>query len=161
MMKNFDEYDREFMKMALVMAQEAANVQEVPVGCVIVSKEGVVLSKAHNRVENCKDATCHAEILAIREAAKHVEDWRLIGATLYVTLEPCIMCSGAAILSRISRIVWGCPDFRHGANGSLLDVFATPHPIHRVELVGGLMEEESKQLMQQFFQKRRRQSCLK
>lgn len=142
------------MRIALEEAQKSFLADEVPVGALLV-KEGKILARAHNVVERKKDATAHAEIEVIREATKILDDWRLVNTTLYVTLEPCLMCMGATILSRIKKIVWGCKDPRHGASESLIDIQALSHPIHTVEIVSGLMAEESKELMQKFFRKKR------
>ncbi len=159
-MKKFDSKDPvkeiAFMQLALEEAKTAMLKNEVPVGCVIVDFEGNILSRAHNKVETNNDATSHAEILAIQAASKFAGDWRLVQSTLYVTLEPCLMCAGAAILSRVKRIVYGCPDFRHGACGSLMDVFSVDHPIHKVEIAGGLLAQEASALLKQFFQERRK-----
>lgn len=152
-MKNID---IEYMKLALEQAQIAKQIDEVPVGAVIVDEFGKVISASHNKVETMQDATAHAEVLAIKEATKVLDNWRLVNTTLYVTLEPCVMCAGAAILSRVKRIVWGCPDLRHGGCGSFLNVFENDHPIHKIIVEGGVLKEESKALLQQFFQEKRK-----
>lgn len=152
-MKNID---IEYMKLALEQAKLAKEKNEVPVGAIIVDVKGNILSRAHNKVETDQDATSHAEILAIRQATKQTNNWRLIDSTLYVTLEPCIMCAGAAILSRVKRIVWGCQDFRHGGCGSIVDIFANDHPIHKVIVEGGVLAEEASAYLKEFFQERRK-----
>ena len=153
-MSTFSEKDFEYMQLAIEVAKKGFEIEEVPVGCVIV-KENSVIAKAHNLVQCQKKAHFHAEMLAIEQAAEKLGDWRLIGCTLYSTLEPCIMCSGAIILSRIEKLIWSAKDHRHGANGSHIDVFEKKHPIHHVEIQSGLLEEESSKLMKDFFKQRR------
>lgn len=156
-MREFTEEERAFMGLALDEARTAYEKKEVPIGAVLVY-ENRVLARAHNQVEFFKDATCHAEILCIKEAAKNLGDFRLNGTTLFITIEPCIMCLGASILSRIKRIIWGCSDKRHGALGGLVDLSILKHPIHQIETVSGLMEEEAKDLIQTFFRNRREEN---
>jgi tRNA(adenine34) deaminase len=151
-MREFTVEDKLFMELALQEARVAFNKGEVPVGAVLVEKNKV-LSKAHNQVEFFKDATCHAEILCLKEASQTLGDFRLQDTTLYVTVEPCIMCFGASILSRVKKIIWGCSDKRHGALGGLLNLSELRHPIHQVDSFSGLMQEEARHLMQTFFQK--------
>lgn len=155
-MREFTTEEKAFMELALEEARVAFAENEVPVGAVLV-KENKVLSKAHNQVESFKDATCHAEILCLKKAAAEVGDFRLEETSLYVTVEPCIMCLGASILSRVKKIIWGCSDKRHGALGGFVNLSLVKHPIHQVESFSGLMEEEAKHLMQTFFQKIRRE----
>ena len=150
----FDEFDKECMTVALTEAKRAYQLGEVPVGAVLVL-DNKIISRAHNLVETNKDATAHAEILCMKAATKQIDDWRLCNSTLYVTLEPCSMCAGAAILSRLKRIVFGADDLRHGAAGSWVNLFKKKHPIHQIEIISGLMKDESKQLMQNFFKERR------
>lgn len=138
------------MEIALQEAQKSFKKGEVPVGAVLV-KEGKVIAKAHNLIETRKDATAHAEILCLQKGAKKWGDWRLLGTTLYATLEPCSMCAGAMFLSRIERLVYGAPDLRHGAHGSFTDLFALKHPTHKIEVTGGVRAEECARLMQDFF----------
>lgn len=149
-MREFTQAEKAFMGLAIEEARAAFAKNEVPIGAVIVL-ENKVLAQAHNLVESCKDATCHAEILCLKEAVKNLGDWRLAETTMYVTVEPCIMCMGACVLSRVKRIIWGCSDKRHGALGGLIDLSSLKHPIHQIESVSGLMEEEAKNLMQTFF----------
>lgn len=144
------------MREALRQARKAYAANEVPVGAIIVCEEKII-ARAHNQVEMLKDATAHAEMLALTMAAAALDNWRLLESTLYVTVEPCIMCVGAIFLSRIKRVVWGADDPRQGAGGSFVDLFAKPHPIHRVEVHKGVLAEECGNLMQQFFLKRRQQ----
>lgn len=146
--------DEKWMDMALQAAMTAYEQGEVPVGCVIV-KEGHVIGKGYNQVESLKDATAHAEILAIGAAASKLDNWRLEDCTLYVTLEPCPMCAGAILNSRISRVVFGSPDKRFGACGTRTDVFTGNALSREVEVVSGVLGEESLGLIQHFFQEMR------
>ena len=126
------------MVIALEEARKAFEKKEVPIGAALVF-ENKVIAKGYNQVEFLKDGTAHAEILCLKEGAKILNDWRLADTTLYVTVEPCIMCFGAAILSRVKKIVWGCSDKRHGALGGLIDLSNINHPIHQIEIVSGVM----------------------
>ncbi|MCH9633921.1 MAG: tRNA-specific adenosine deaminase [Chlamydiae bacterium] len=146
--------DERFMKEALKEAQKAYEQKEVPVGAVLV-QNGLVIARGHNQTELLNDATAHAEILALAAGSAHLENWRLKGTTLYCTLEPCTMCAGAMLLSRIDRLVWGAPDIRHGAAGSWINVFETKHPTHKIELKEGVLKEQAAALMQDFFSTRR------
>ncbi len=146
--------DSRWMQEALKEAEKAYALGEVPVGAVLVY-EGEVIARAHNRVESLKDATAHAEMLCIKEAARILENWRLLKSTLYCTLEPCSMCAGAMILSRVPMLVWGAPDKRHGAHGSWANLLDAPHPIHQLVVRKGILEEESAKLLTQFFRERR------
>ncbi len=141
--------DEKWMSLALDEARLAAREGEIPVGAVIV-RDGEMISLAHNACEKEKDATAHAECLAIREASKRVNSWRLSDVTLYVTMEPCPMCAGAAINARIPRIVFGTPDPRAGACGSLVNLPAYPLE-ERPECQGGVLEEECRALLRDFF----------
>jgi tRNA(adenine34) deaminase len=142
--------DYKFMQAALRQAQVAYDAAEVPIGCVIV-KEGKIVGRGYNQVESLQDATAHAEILAIGAASNTLENWRLQGCTLYVTLEPCPMCAGAILNSRIERIVYGCKDKRLGACGTTID-FLPNNPIHRsVAIQGGILQEECLGIIQAFF----------
>lgn len=147
------------MLEALKEAWKAFVAEEVPVGAVLVHK-GQVIARGHNQVELLRDPTAHAEILAITSAAACLDNWRLTDCTLYCTLEPCTMCAGAMFLGRIERLVWGAPDLRHGANGSWIDLFSSPHPIHRFSIERGVLGEFSALLMKDFFQKRREKNGL-
>jgi tRNA(adenine34) deaminase len=144
----------EFMKQALLEAQKAFDKGEVPVGAVIVYNDQII-ARAHNLVETEKSVQAHAELRALYEASKLLGNWRLNEMTLYVTLEPCPMCAGALLLSRIKKVVWGAREPRTGAAGSWCDLFALRHPFHQVESVGGVLEEESRELLQKFFKNRR------
>ena len=141
--------DERFMREALILAQEAADEGEVPVGCVITLGERVV-GRGRNRRETAKNALCHAEIEAIHEACTTLGGWRLWQCTMYVTLEPCPMCAGAIINARIPRLVYGAADERSGCCGSLIRLFDLPFN-HRPEVVSGVLAEESLALMQTFF----------
>jgi len=143
-----------FMRLALEQAQQAPASGEVPIGTLLVHN-GEILARAHNLRETTQDPTAHAEIIVIREAAAKLGSWRLTGCTLYVTLEPCPMCAGAIVQSRIARLVFGAWDPKAGACGSLMDIPAEPRLNHRVRVEGGLLEEESQALLQEFFRNRR------
>lgn len=144
-----------FMKEALKEAKKAMADDEVPVGAVLVVG-GKIISRGRNQVELLNDATAHAEMICMTSGAAEQGNWRLNEATLYCTLEPCCMCAGAMLSSRLKRLVWGAPDLRLGANGSWIDVFATKHPMHTLEIVSGVLQEESAELLRQFFQKQRK-----
>jgi tRNA(adenine34) deaminase len=148
------ETDQEFMKFALAEAQKACDAGEVPIGAVLVFQNQII-STAYNQVESLKDATAHAEMLCLKKGAEKLGNWRLLDCTLYCTLEPCLMCAGAMILSRVKTLVWGAPDLRHGAGGSLMDVFAMEHPIHQLEIRKGVLQDEAASLLKKFFQERR------
>ncbi len=152
-----DDADKKYMAMALEEARCALDHSEVPIGAIVVF-EGEVIARAHNLREGLQDPTGHAEILAIREAARKLNRWRLRGATLYVTLEPCAMCAGAAVLSRIDRIVYGCDDPKAGACGSIFDIVRDPRMNHRVELVSGVLENDCRSILKTFFADRRREN---
>jgi tRNA(adenine34) deaminase len=147
------------MKIALERAREAEGHGDVPIGAV-VARGGDVLAAAGNERELRGDPTAHAEILAIRAAAQALGGWRLPDTTLYVTLEPCAMCAGAIVLARIPAVVYGAPDPKAGAAGSVLDVLAEPALNHRPTVTGGLLERESARLLSGFFAARRRANTL-
>ena len=142
------------MAVALEEARRAMEAGEVPVGAVMVYG-GEVIAQAHNRREGFQDPTAHAEMLALREAARKLGRWRLTGATMYVTLEPCAMCAGAMVLARLDRLVYGCDDPKAGACGSIFDIIREPGLNHRVEVVSGVFEKESQSLLKDFFKDRR------
>ncbi|THJ23593.1 MAG: nucleoside deaminase [Nitrospira sp. CG24E] len=144
------------MRVALEEAATATAVGEVPIAALLVHK-GALLARSHNYRETWQDPTAHAEMIVIREAAKGLRSWRLIDTTLYVTLEPCAMCLGAIILARIPRVVFGARDPKAGACGSVMDFTNEPRMNHRVEVAGGILEEESQALLKQFFQRLRTQ----
>jgi tRNA(adenine34) deaminase len=150
----FTASDLEFMKEALAFARIAFAEQEVPIGSVVV-REGRMIGRGRNRREFLADPTHHAEIESIREAASAAGTWRLDGATLYATVEPCAMCAGAAVNARLARIVYGCADPKAGYCGSLGDIPRDPRLNHRCQVEGGLLADEAAGLMQLFFRARR------
>lgn len=143
--------DLRFMKEALAEAKKALAKEEVPVGAVLV-RQGKVIARGHNQVELLHDPTAHAEMLCITSGTSSLENWRLDGVTLYCTLEPCAMCAGAILASRLERLVWGAPDLRLGANGSWIDLFSMNHPMHSLEITSRVLEEEAAFLMRHFFE---------
>jgi tRNA(adenine34) deaminase len=149
-----DSPDEYFMRLALREADRALAHDDVPVGAVVVL-DGEVIGVGHNERELREDPTAHAETLAIREAARALGSWRLLGTTLYVTLEPCAMCAGAVVLGRIPRVVYGTDDPKAGAAGSVLDVLAEPRLNHRPVVVGGVLADEAAELLRTFFRSRR------
>jgi tRNA(adenine34) deaminase len=146
--------DRRFMRRALALAREAGSLEEVPVGAVLV-RDGEILAEGKNEVEARQDATAHAEMLALAAAQARLKSWRLGGATLYVTKEPCPMCAGALAHVRVDRIVFGVGDPKAGACGGAFNLFDLPGLNHRCEINGGLEAEESLRLLQEFFRGRR------
>jgi tRNA(adenine34) deaminase len=146
--------DESAMQGALAEARRAFDEGEVPVGCVIV-REGVVIGRGHNQVERLKDATAHAEIVAIGAASQALDAWRLDTCTLYVTLEPCAMCAGAIVLARVGRIVYGAIDPKAGACGSVLNVLDAPGLNHVPAVTSGVRAEEAGALLTTFFDRRR------
>jgi tRNA(adenine34) deaminase len=146
-----DEY---FMRLALREAERSMEHDDVPVGCVI-AKDGELIAAAPNERELRQDPTAHCEVLALREAAKAIGSWRLTGASLYVTLEPCAMCAGAIVLARVPRVVYAAADPKAGAAGSVIDVLAEPRFNHRPSVAGGLLADESAALLRSFFAERR------
>jgi len=151
---NQTDLDRQFMGQAIEQAQLAAAANEVPVGAVLV-RDGKVISRGFNKPISTHDPSAHAEMLALREAAKVEANYRLPGSTLYVTLEPCAMCSGAILHARVDRLVFGAPDPKTGAAGSVLDVFSSKQINHQTSVEGGVMSEECGQLLRSFFKERR------
>jgi len=138
------------MQEALAEARRAAEIGEVPIGAVIV-REREIIGRGHNRREIDRDPLAHAEILAIRQAAERVGGWRLTGCTMYVSLEPCAMCAGALVNSRIERLVWGAPDPKAGWCGTLGNLVQDPRLNHRLEMTAGVLEEDSAALLRGFF----------
>lgn len=151
----FSERDLYFMREALREAEAAARKGEVPVGAILVSEEGDLLARAHNQPISLCDPTAHAEILALREGAKRLGNYRLLGTTLYVTLEPCPMCAGALVYARVKRLVFGARDAKSGACGSIYNIVNDERLNHRLEVVSGLLEEEAAKLLRDFFKIRR------
>jgi tRNA(adenine34) deaminase len=146
--------DLDFMKIALEEARAAAAADEVPIGAVLI-KDGEIVARGNNRTIRDCDPTAHAEIVALREAARACENYRLMGTTLYVTLEPCVMCAGAIIQARIGRVVYGADDPKGGAVHSCFHVLSHDKLNHRVEVTGGVMVEETGAVLQEFFIARR------
>ncbi len=151
-----DNHDH-FLRQALKEAERAFEAGEVPVGAVVV-REGKVIGRGHNQREVLRDPTAHAELLAITAAANSLGDWRLEGCTLYVTKEPCPMCAGAIVNSRLERLVFGAWDERAGCCGSLYQLCRDPRFSHQVEVTGGVMEQECRALLREFFRQGRQES---
>jgi tRNA(adenine34) deaminase len=144
------------MRLALAEARRALAHGDVPIGAVVLAHaDGAVLGAAHNERELREDPTAHAEVLALRAAAAELGSWRVLDATLYVTLEPCAMCAGAIVLSRVPRVVFGCTDPKAGAAGSVLDVLAVPELNHRPSVRRGVLAEECAEELRAFFRARR------
>lgn len=146
--------DEFYMGEALRLARKAFAAEEVPIGAVIV-KEGEIIARAWNQVEMLKDATAHAEMLAITQAEAAMGDWRLTGCDLYVTKEPCPMCAGAIVHARLRRVIFGCPDLKGGAAGGLLNLLQMPQLNHRCEITSGIRSQESVAMLREFFLPRR------
>jgi tRNA(adenine34) deaminase len=146
--------DQTWMKIAIQEAKKAVNEGEVPVGAILV-KNGMIIAKAHNRPITKNDATAHAEILAIRKAGKKEKNYRLVGTTLYVTLEPCLMCLGALINARIERIVFGAKNTKNGFCGSLVDMTNDSQFNHHPIVTGGILEKQCQEILRSFFRLRR------
>ena len=139
-----------FMRHALALAQAAADDGEAPVGCVVANAAGIILGQGRNRRERDKNAAAHAEIEAIADACKTLGDWRLTGCSLYVTLEPCPMCAGAVIMSRVEKLFYGARDELTGSCGSVINLFMEPYN-HSVKVTGGILERECSELLSGFF----------
>ena len=154
MNSHFFPRDEYFMRLALREAQAALDHDDVPIGAVVV-KEGEVIGQGHNERELRSDPTAHAEMIALREAARNLGSWRVLDAVMYVTLEPCAMCAGAIVLARIPRVVFGTWDTKAGAAGSVLDVLDVPQLNHRPQVEGGLLAEDCADLLRAFFASRR------
>ncbi|MEW6572331.1 MAG: tRNA adenosine(34) deaminase TadA [Bacillota bacterium] len=146
--------DETFMREALGEAEKAYALGEVPVGAVVVM-DGEIVSRAHNLRESLKDATAHAEIIALREAARKLGDWRLENAVVYATMEPCPMCAGAMVQFRVKKVVYGAADPKAGAAGSVVDLLREKRFNHQVEVGAGVLEEECREIVQRFFKKLR------
>jgi tRNA(adenine34) deaminase len=149
--------DKEFMLAAIAAARIAEENGDVPIGAVIVYQEQII-GKAYNQREQLKDPTAHAEIIALTQAASFMENWHLNGCTMYVTLEPCPMCAGALVLARVDRLVYGCDDPKTGAVKSLYNIVTDKRLNHRLEVNSGVMEEQCRQQLQEFFARRRQEN---
>jgi tRNA(adenine34) deaminase len=147
--------DQAFMREALRLAGKAYAADEVPVGA-IVTRGGKIIARAHNQVELLKDATAHAEMLALTQAEAAVGDWRLTDCDLYVTKETCVMCAGALVHARVRRVVFGCADDRAGAAGSILNVLQMPTFNHQCDILSGVLQNDCAAILQDFFKKRRK-----
>src|SRR5215831_7379134 len=150
----FQDSDAQYMDLALTEARKAEQAEEVPVGAIIVLEDAVIGS-GFNQPISTNDPTAHAEIVALRKAAESVGNYRLSGAVLYCTVEPCMMCAGAMIHARIARLVFGAPDPKAGSAGSIYNVLTDPRLNHRVEVVSGIREEQCAALLREFFSSRR------
>ncbi|MFM2178554.1 MAG: hypothetical protein RL015_2652 [Verrucomicrobiota bacterium] len=147
--------DEHFMREALRQARKAASLNEVPIGAVIVH-EGQIIGRAWNQVETLKDATAHAEMLALTQAESALGDWRLADCDLYVTKEPCPMCAGAIVHCRVKRVIFGCPDVKGGAAGGFWNLLQAPNLNHRCEISSGVLGEECVMVLKEFFAEARR-----
>ena len=152
--------DQYFMGLALEEAQKAAALGEIPIGAVLV-QDNEVIARAHNMRETWQDATAHAEVIVIQDACKRLRRWRLSGCTLYVTVEPCPMCSGAIVNGRVDRVVYGCPDIKAGGAESIFNIITNPNLNHVAKVMSGVREEECAQVMKAFFKKRREENRAK
>jgi len=147
--------DNYFMKQALIEAKKAYKIDEVPIGAVVVCN-GEIIGRGYNKREKTQDPTAHAEMIAIKKAAKNLKDWRLEECSIYVTVEPCIMCAGAIQKARIKKLVYGARSDKDGAFGTLIDVLQNEELNHQLEVVSGIMAKESKKLLKDFFKKLRK-----
>lgn len=150
------ELDETFMREALRLAAKASEADEVPVGAVVV-REGRIVARGYNQVELLKDATAHAEMLALTAAEAAVGDWRLIDCDLYITKEPCPMCAGAIVHTRIRRVIFGCPDIRAGAGGTVMNLLQHNALNHKAQVTSGVLQNECAAILQDFFRKKREQ----
>ncbi len=148
-------FHEKYMRLALSEAKKAGQMGEVPIGAILVSENGTILSATHNRTIALADPTAHAEILALREAARKINNYRLLNTALYVTVEPCIMCMGAIVHARISQVVFGASDPKWGAAGSLYNYAEDDRLNHRLEITKGVCEQDCRTLMQEFFRGKR------
>jgi tRNA(adenine34) deaminase len=154
MAAHFFPRDEYFMRLALREASRALEHDDVPIGALVV-RDGEVIASGHNEREVRADPTAHAEMIALREAARAIGSWRVLDAVLYVTLEPCAMCAGAIVLARVPRVVFGASDPKAGAAGSVFDILAEPRLNHRPQVAAGLLADESAELLRSFFAPRR------
>ena len=154
--------DKKYMQLALAEARKAAELGEIPIGAVLADMTtGAVIAAAHNMRETWHDATAHAEVIVIREACERLGRWRLSGCALYVTVEPCPMCSGAIVNGRVDRVVYGCPDVKAGGAESIFNIITNPNLNHCAEVISGICEEECAQVMRDFFRRRRQENKAK
>lgn len=153
--QHFDEIDIKMMKQALQLAKLAKNKDEVPVGAVLVDKSGIILAQTHNLRETLQSPLAHAEMSALHKSAQSLKSWRLVDCTLYVTLEPCFMCAGALVQSRIKRVVFGALDPKGGAMVSLAHIGSDPRLNHTIQVEHGLLSDECGQILKDFFRKKR------
>ena len=149
-MEDFEKYMLEALKEASLAASE----DEVPIGCVIV-KDGEIIARAHNQRDKTNNPLGHAEVLAIKKASEILKNWQLVNCELYVTIEPCLMCAGAIIQSRIKRVIYGAPDLKGGAFGSSINVLDASNINHRTEIVKGILESECSQVIKDYFKSKR------
>lgn len=156
--KDYDETDVKFMKEAIRQAKKAAKLNEVPIGCVIVY-EGKIIARGYNRRNTDKSTLAHAEIAAIKKASRVIGDWRLEDCTMYVTLEPCQMCSGAIVQARIPRVVIGTMNAKAGCAGSVINILQMDGFNHRVNITKGVLMEECRDMMQEFFRRLREEKA--
>ncbi|MDP5254163.1 MULTISPECIES: tRNA adenosine(34) deaminase TadA [unclassified Vibrio] len=152
----FTELDQHYMQMAIELARQAEQQGEVPIGAVLVKDQQVIATGYNQSISLC-DPCAHAEVNTLRQAGKTLNNYRLLDTTLYVTLEPCPMCAGALLHARVTRIVYGAPDLKAGAAGTVIDVFNSPAAFHYAQVEGGLLEDECKSLLQNFFKRRRKE----
>lgn len=152
--------DADYMRAALDLAAQGAAADEVPVGAVVVL-DGEIIGRGYNRPISSHDPTAHAEVMALRDAAARIGNYRLVGCTLYVTMEPCVMCAGAILHSRIARVVYGAREYKTGAHGSIVDVFAEPRLNFHCEVSGGVLADECAATISGFFEARRMQKLQK
>ena len=150
-----NETHTEFMKIALNEAKKAGQKSEVPIGAVLVAESGDMLAASHNQTIRLADPTAHAEIIALRKAGQKIQNYRLLNTTLYVTIEPCIMCMGAIVHARVSRVVFGAHDPKWGAAGSLYNFADDSRLNHRPEIINGICEDECRTLIKDFFREKR------
>lgn len=155
-MADFSEQDGQYMRLALEQARAAEAIDEVPVGAVLISAEGTLIATGHNRTISNADACAHAEIEVLRAAGRAIGNYRLLGTTLYVTLEPCAMCAMALVHARVKRLVFAAADPKTGACGSVFDLIADPRHNHRVEVQGGLLSDEAGSQLSAYFKAKRR-----
>jgi tRNA(adenine34) deaminase len=148
--------DEHFMREALRLAEKAAKQGEVPIGAIVV-RDGRIIARAYNQVELLKDATAHAEMLALTQAEAAIGDWRLTDCDVYVTKEPCAMCAGALVHTRVRRVIFGCADSVAGAAGSVINLLQMPSFNHRCDITSGVLQDRSAAILQHFFRNRREQ----